>query len=151
VTLHNHQLEIISQFVPAAYLHLPRAEQSILIFDINLLVYSYGLSLLLALSMASPATLGYKLGRSLLAWLCVLLPIHIFSIIIAVFRFLLVQSEAQIAYQILGDAVGWVNVVVIFDQLCTLIFPTITPLILWGWFYRDYLASLAPQFIFTQD
>jgi len=135
----GYLLEITSYLSPTAEI---AAQAGVLTFTANPLIYSYSLPFFIALSFATPASLGTRLQRIFWVWLLVLLPVQAFSVCISIFKSLL--FDTPMAMQLNPPAWSFDATALSF-QFVTLILPPMVPIMLWMWLYRDYLQQLAPQ------
>ncbi len=141
VVQNGYLLDITSRFAPSLE---AAAQGGLLAFTVNPLIYSYSLPFFMALSFATPATVGLRLKRIFGVWLFVLLPVQLFSVCVSVFKSLLFDTPAVSSGQLLVPVWSY-NAAALSFQFVTLILPPMVPIMLWMWLYRDYLQQLAPQ------
>jgi hypothetical protein len=113
-------------------------------FEINPLIFGYGLPLLTGLILASPGQLENKIFKILGGGL-ILLPFQVWGVSFDALRtvyFGLGQGVAELAHQGAGlppDAVA------LGYQLGFLILPAVTPILVWVGMHTDFIRVLAPR------
>ncbi|RLA24539.1 MAG: hypothetical protein DRQ62_04860 [Gammaproteobacteria bacterium] len=109
---------------------------------VNPLIYSYGLPLALALILASPFNF-VKTTRCMLISILVFLLIQIWGICFESLKVLFLQTPPELLANI--RLLPWqLDIIALGYQLGALILPAVTPVIIWVWFYRDFIARFAP-------
>jgi hypothetical protein len=130
----GYRLEVVTQ------LNLSMASQrGVLAFDINPLIYSYSLPLFSALLFSTPAPEWLQWRRWLLAFPLLLL-LQTWGVVFEALKTVFIQLAAELPatmqlsqMQLEGIALGY--------QTGTLILPTVAPILLWGFFSRDFLQQ----------
>jgi len=140
----GHLLEITTSITLPINVGIPEGAQALFAFDVNPLLYGYGLPFFMALTFAVPNMLGRKLRQVSLAWLFILLPVQTFCVIVLILKVLVFQTEPSISSQIVSTPFGRETVALAY-QFSSLILPPVTPLVIWMFLNRDYLRVLAPQ------
>ena len=114
-------------------------------FDINPLIYGYGLPLLTGLILASPGEIENKIFKVLGGGL-ILLPFQVWGVSFDALKtvyFSLGQGVAEQAYQGAGLPP---DVVALGYQLGFLILPAVAPILVWIGMHSDFIRVLAPRF-----
>lgn len=119
----------------------PPAGDDVLGFQLNPLIYSYGLPLLTALILATPSTRKWS---NLLWGIFLILPTETFSMTFSVLKTLTFDVGAAFQTQ-QGISPGVADSIALGYQIGTLLLPMIAPLIIWAALNRDFLLQLAPQ------
>ena len=134
-------VEVIAEVtVPAQ--DVPQGMVAELPIPVNPLIYSYGLPLALALILASPLNFARTLG-SVIFSIVVFLLIQIWGICFESLKVLFLQTPVELLGQI--SIANWqLDMIALGYQLGTLILPAVTPIIIWVWFYRDFISRFTP-------
>jgi len=134
ITLKNYQFEVVTFF------EIANIKGAQLAFDINPLKYTYGFPLFVALTIASNSRWMDKLWYSLIAFFITLL-FQIWGVGFDTIRHLLFEfNGAYAAYFDYADFTK--NAISLASQLGFLIFPSLIPVILWGYFENQYVLTL---------
>ncbi|MFZ1828309.1 MAG: exosortase H-associated membrane protein [Candidatus Competibacteraceae bacterium] len=137
-------VDIVTQFMTtSANVTLPPGAQAQLIFTINALQYTYGLPLLLALTLAAPTDIGDKLYRTMMGSMVFML-IPVWGIACDALKVLVFQMEPAIAEQ-MGTTPLTRELLALAYQLGYLILPAVAPILIWAAFHRDFLREWLPQ------
>ena len=113
-------------------------------FDINPLIFGYGLPLLTGLILASPGEIENKIFKIVGGGL-ILLPFQVWGVSFDALKtvyFGLGQGVAEQAYQGAGLPP---DVVALGYQLGFLILPAVTPILVWIGMHPDFIRVLAPR------
>lgn len=122
----------------------PSMQLGQLVFQLNPLIYAYGTPLLVALIFSVPEPLEDKWGRIALGVLALFL-VQTWGVVFGILKVLAFNAGPQVAE--LAGILGWRREAVALGyQFGYLILPAVTPLILWMYFYRDFLGTLVPAF-----
>lgn len=146
VKLVNHQLEISTLLTPPGVSHDKLAA---LAFDINPLLYSYSFPFALALILSTPSTWIKKLAAILIAY-CALLLVQSWGVCFHAAKTLMYQSSPEIQVQLHIQPVTHVLVGLAY-QFGYLILPSLSPLIVWGMLFKQFVYDIAPQLIITEQ
>ncbi|SEH08620.1 exosortase H-associated membrane protein [Candidatus Venteria ishoeyi] len=122
--------------------HIDASNQGLLVLTVNPLLYGYGMPLLVALMLAglNPG----PLGNLFWVWLCLLLPIQVFGVVMAILHTLVFEMPVSVAMQVTDSETGR-NILALINQFSSLILPGLTPFIIWFYLQQDYLLELIPQ------
>ncbi|MCB1777174.1 MAG: hypothetical protein KDI50_07045 [Candidatus Competibacteraceae bacterium] len=145
VEAHGITVDIVTQFLttaPEPIAPSPGA-QAQLIFTLNALKYTYGLPLLLALTLAAPTKIGDKLYRTIMGSLVFLL-IPVWGLVCEALKVLVFQMEPAIAAQ-MGSTPLTRELLALAYQLGYLILPAVAPMLIWAALHRDFLREWLPQ------
>jgi hypothetical protein len=140
----GQMLEITTSITLPISAGILEGAQALFAFDVNPLLYGYGLPFFMALTFAVPNKLSRKLRQVSLAWLFILLPVQTFCVIVLILKVLVFQTEPSISSQIVSTPFARETVALAY-QFSRLILPPVTPLVIWMFLNRDYLQVLAPQ------
>jgi len=141
----GYTVDVVTRFTLAqAGILRHGAEQGLLAFGVNPLIYQYSIPLLFGLVLASPGSEGRKLA-SMGVGLLVLLPVAAFGVTLEVLKSLAFDFGPAVGATVGGGPVLR-NLLALSYQLGYLILPSISPVILWIMLYRDFVAELAPGF-----
>ncbi|PID49622.1 MAG: hypothetical protein CR991_06275 [Proteobacteria bacterium] len=141
--LEGHYLILASNFGHDAVGNIvsPPPAEDLLGFHLNPLIYGYSLPLLAALILAVS---GQDKWLKLLAGLCLLLPVEVFSMFFSVLKTLTFDVGA--AFQQQQSITTWqADIIAMAYQSGTLLLPMIAPLIIWMALNRDFIVQLAPR------
>jgi len=144
VEQHGHLLEVITSITPTLNIAVPAGMEAIFTFEVNPLIYGYGLPFFMALTFAAPNTVSRKLRQIGLAWLLILLPVQAFCVLALILKTLVFHTEPSISLQIVSSRWSREAIALAF-QFGSLILPPVTPLLIWMFFNQAYLQVLAPQ------
>ena len=134
VTLKNNLFEVVTYFEVA---HMKGSQ---LAFDINPLKYTYGFPLFVALTIASNSQWMDKIWYSLIAFFITLL-FQIWGVSFDIIRHLLYEfNGVYAAYFDYSDITK--NFTSLASQLGFLIFPSLIPVVLWGYLEKQYVRKL---------
>ncbi len=138
-------VDIITRFVMAAPADVaaPPGAQAQIIFTVNALKYTYGLPLLLALTLATPTDIGDKLYRAVMGGVVFML-IPVWGIACDALKVLVFQMEPAIAEQ-MGTTPLTRELLVLAYQLGYLILPAVAPILIWAVFHQDFLREWLPK------
>ncbi|MCK5525180.1 MAG: hypothetical protein KAI83_18795 [Thiomargarita sp.] len=100
VEQHGHLLEVITSITPTLNIAVPAGVEAIFTFEVNPLIYGYGLPFFMALTFAAPNRLSRKLRQIGLAWLLILLPVQAFCVIALILKTLVFHTEPSLSFQI---------------------------------------------------
>jgi len=140
----GYTLDVVTRFAPPSASGLPPGRVGEVVFELNPLVYGYGLPLYTALVLATPGKEGAKWGSWILGML-VLFPMQAWGVCFDILKTLLFGLGPEIGGQ-LGFAQWQIEAVALGYQFGSLILPAVTPVVLWIAFHRSYLATLVPGF-----
>lgn len=141
----GHLLNIVTQLTLAeAGMSAPNDHQGILVFTVNPLIYSYGLPLLTALVIAVPDQ-DAMLTRRLTLGFMVLLLVGAMGVSTAIFKTLIFDLGTVSAAKI-GITAWEREAVALAYQFNSLVLPGLTPITLWLFMCRGFVAELAPNF-----
>nr|WP_221893985.1 exosortase H-associated membrane protein [Bathymodiolus japonicus methanotrophic gill symbiont] len=133
----GYRIEVIAE-VTVASQNVPKGMVAELPIPVNPLIYSYGLPLALALILAFTRTL-----RNIIISILVFLLIQIWGICFESLKVLFLQTPAELLGNI--KLPGWqLDIIALGYQLGALILPAVTPVIIWVWFYKDFIAGFVP-------
>ena len=137
----GYLVDVIAEVtVPAQ--DVPQGMIAELPIPVNPLIYSYGLPLALALILASPLNFTRTLRNIIISTLVFLL-IQIWGVCFESLKVLFLQTPAELLGNI--KLPGWyLDVIALGYQLGALILPAVTPVIIWVWFYKDFIAGFVP-------
>ena len=137
----GYLVEVIAAVtVPAQ--DMPQGMIAELPIPVNPLIYSYGLPLALALILASPINFSRTLTNILISILVFLL-IQIWGVCFESLKVLFLQTPVELLGNI--RLLSWqLDVIALGYQLGALILPAVTPVIIWVWFYRDFISRFTP-------
>ena len=141
--LDGHNLIVAANFSQAANgsIVTPALNGDALGFQINPLVYSYGLPLLVSLLLATPTQ--HKLSKIAMG-LALILPTELFSMVFSVLKTLTFNvGSTFIAQQSLSQT--GVDAIALGYQVGMLLLPMIAPLVIWVGLNREFMTQLAPQ------
>ncbi len=126
-------------------LTIPIAQnEASLALELNPLSYGYGLPFFVALVFAAPGEFETKVGQILLAWGLVLLPVQWLGLTILSLKTLVFDIHPAIAALIAPEP--WQQeAIAIGYQFSSLVLPALSPLLVWVYFYRDFLQDLLPE------
>ncbi len=138
-------VDIVTRFVMATSADgsTPPGTHGQLLFTINALKYTYGLPLLLALTLAAPTAWGEKLYRAVMGGL-LLLPVPVWGVACEALKTLVFDMDPAVALQ-MGTTPLTRELLVLAYQLGYLILPAVTPILIWAAFHRDFLGELLPR------
>lgn len=115
-----------------------------IVFDINPLIYGYGLPLLTGLILASPGELENKILKIVAGGL-ILLPFQAWGVAFDALKTLYFKLGPQVAQQAY-EAVGLPpDAIALGYQLGFLILPAVTPIMVWIGMHQKFLGVLAPR------
>ena len=137
----GYLVDVIAEVTVSAQ-DVPQGMVAELPIPVNPLIYSYGLPLVLALILASPLNFAKTLGNIIISILIFLL-IQIWGVCFESLKVLFLQTPSEL----LGDIslLSWqLDMIALGYQLGVLILPAVTPVIIWVWFYRDYIVRFTP-------
>ena len=141
--LDGHNLIVAANFSQAANgtIITPALNGDALGFQINPLVYSYGLPLLVSLLLATPT--ANKLKKIAIG-LALILPTELFSMVFSILKTLTFNvGSSFIAQQTLSQT--GVDTIALGYQVGMLLLPMIAPLVIWVGLNREFMTRLAPQ------
>lgn len=143
---HNgYTVDIVTRFTLAqAGIVRQGAEQGLLAFEVNPLIYEYCIPLLFGLVLASPGSESRKLA-SMGIGLLVLLPVAAFGVTLEVLKSLAFDFGPVVGATV-GQGEILRNLLALSYQLGYLILPAISPVVLWIVLYQDFVTELAPGF-----
>lgn len=135
---------IVSAYVPPPPgVEVPAGQLAIADIDVNVLLYTYGLAVFWGLMFASPSeefSLAQKLRDSFIGWL-LLLPLHAFGCVMHVaLNVFVVLGEQSVVYA--AERGVSPTFVAYFYQFSSLVMPTLSGLIMWAIFQRNFLRDL---------
>ena len=114
---------------------LPDGRVSTPIAGVDPAHYAYGISLFLALLIASRSQ---RLVRRATAGYCILLIPQAFSLILV----LLGQIVREVPLEILGISVWQADAIMVGNMFGMIVLPTLAPVVLWLWFEGAFFRSL---------
>jgi hypothetical protein len=141
--LDGHNLIVAANFSQATNgsIITPALNGDALGFQINPLVYSYGLPLLVSLLLATPT--AHKIKKIAIG-LAFILPTELFSMVFSVLKTLTFNvGNTFIAQQSLSQT--GVDAIALGYQIGMLLLPMIAPLVIWVGLNRQFMTQLAPQ------
>jgi hypothetical protein len=141
---HGHLLEVTTSITLSINIAVPDGAEALFAFDVNPLIYGYGLPFLMALTFAVPNTVSSKLRQVSLAWLLVLLPVQTFCVMTLILKVLIFQTEPSISFQIASSDWSREAIALAF-QFGSLILPPVTPLLIWIFLNQNYLQVLSKR------
>ncbi|HXN15261.1 MAG TPA: exosortase H-associated membrane protein [Usitatibacter sp.] len=122
-------------FVTTLKVHPAPGQTALLLLEVNPLLYTYGLALLLALMLAARAK-----WWKILVGAALLLPFQSFGI---AFDFLAQVVRLDPAVSAQAGLSGWRREAIAFGyQVGSLIFPSLVPVMLWALFCRAFIARV---------
>jgi len=137
----GYLVEVIAEVtVPAQ--NLPRGMVAELPIPVNPLIYSYGLPLGLALTLASPFSFFRTLGAIFISLLLFLL-IQVWGISFESTKVLFLQTPPEL----IGNMIlpSWQrDCIALGYQFGVLILPVVTPIVIWVVFYQDFIVQFTP-------
>ncbi|MCH9699213.1 MAG: hypothetical protein K0U68_14015 [Gammaproteobacteria bacterium] len=146
VTLVNHQLEISTLLAPPG---LSQGQLASLAFDINPLLYSYSFPFAVALILSTPSNWIKTLASILIAYIALLL-VQSWGVCFHVAKTLMYQSGPEIHALLNVQPVTYVLVGLAY-QFGYLILPSLSPLIVWGVLFKQFVYDIAPQLLITEQ
>ncbi len=150
VEQHGGFLDVVTRFsaslVPGTKVEPGRTSE--IIFTINALKYSYGVPLLLALSLAVPASVGRRLVR-FFSGAIVLVPLQVWGVYFDTLVTLVFKLGPTIGHQ-MGTSELSRNGIALAYQLGYLILPAVGPIIIWALFNMAFIESMAPNLAYRR-
>lgn len=143
VKLVHHQLEISTMLAP------PGVSNGQLVFEINPLLYSYSFPFAAALILSTPSTWLKKVVAILIAYF-VLLLVQSWGVCFHVAKTLMYQSGPEIIAQLKVQPITHILVGLAY-QFGYLILPSLSPLIVWGMLFKQFVYDIAPQLLITEQ
>ena len=120
---------------------LPGAARAVVSAESNVLLFSFGLPMLVALILAAREP---HLVRHLLVGYFVLLPFQTWGVVVDVLKNVVILAPPAISAQTGFDS--WQREVIVFAyQFGSLILPTVAPAIVWVLMHRRFLENFATQ------
>lgn len=111
-------------------------------FAVHPLNFNYGLPLCVALILASPGGLLVAC-RNILIAVIILLLVQIWGIYFDVLRNLFIDIPMQLGERVNLPKVQLYLIAMGF-QFGSMVFPAVTPLVIWGVLYQTFIVSVAP-------
>lgn len=146
VIQHGNRIEIATKLDASLLRAGPVPAGGTVAFELNPLIYGYGLPLLAGLTLASPGELEGKIFR-IVGGGAVLLLFQAWGVGFDALRTLYFSLGPQVA-QAAADAAGLPpDAVALGYQLGFLIMPAVVPILLWVALNTRYLQSLAPGLV----
>ena len=129
---HDREFEVITRLEL-----VPTQPGAVFAFNLNPLLYGYGLPLLAGLCFASPDTFKNRLLKVALGWLVIALLAQLAGLYIEVIKVLVYHTSREISLQVINTT--WIrDLLALSFQFTTLILPVILPVILWLFLYRKF-------------
>lgn len=143
----GYRVEVIAEVTIAAQ-NVPKGMVAELPIPVNPLKYSYGLPLALALILASPLNFAKTL-RNVIISILVFLLIQVWGVCFESLKVLFLQTPVELLGNI--SPPSWQQgIIALGYQLGSLILPAVAPVIIWVWFYKDFIAGFAPALLRKQ-
>lgn len=143
----GYRVEVIAEVTVAAQ-NVPKGMVAEIPIPVNPLKYSYGLPLALALILASPLNFAKTL-RNVIISILVFLLIQIWGVCFESLKVLFLQTPVELLGNI--RLPSWqLSIIALGYQLGSLILPAVAPVIIWVWFYKDFIAGFAPALLRKQ-
>ena len=140
----GHMIEITTNLDLALLQPAAGVRGGVIAFDLNPLIYGYGLPLLTGLILASPGDIEAKVFRIVAGGL-VLLPFQAWGVSCDALKTLYFNLGPQVAQAARSSAGVPPDVVALAYQLGYLILPAVTPVLCWIAMHRDFIGRLAPR------
>ena len=143
----GYRVEVIAEVTVAAQ-NVPKGMVAEIPIPVNPLKYSYGLPLALALILASPLNFAKTL-RNVIISILVFLLIQVWGVCFESLKVLFLQTPVELLGNIRPPS--WqLRIIALGYQLGSLILPAVAPVIIWVWFYKDFIAGFAPALLRKQ-
>lgn len=111
---------------------------------INPLIYNFGLPLCIALILSSPGSLLKTLFNCALSFL-LLLPVQLWGICFDFMKTIFLQTPSHLINNFTLQP--WqLELIGISYQIGTLVLPSVAPVIIWLFLYRNFVAQFIPSF-----
>jgi len=132
---------IVNITLPAA--QVPQGMVAELPISINPLIYSHGLPLGLSLILSSPFS-PLKTAFNLTLYLFTSFPFQLFGICFEFMKTLFLQTPKELTNNTI--LAPWqLDSIAVSYQMGSLVLPTITPIIIWLFLYRDFIVQFVPS------
>lgn len=145
VEQHGGYLDVITRFSPSLIpgTKLEPGHVGQVLFTVNALKYSYGVPLLLALSLAVPGSWRHRLTRFVMGAI-LLIPLQVWGVYFDSLVTLVFKMPHVIAEQMGTTALSREGIALAY-QLGYLILPAVGPIIIWAFFNIEFIKSMAPN------
>jgi len=111
-------------------------------FDLNPLLYSYGLPFFAALTLAAPQPVLAKIWQILLVAALILVPVQLFGLVMTTLKVLVFQTTPAVTAQLAASA--WSQSLIgLGYQFGNLVLPSLLPLLAWLLFNQSYVKRLS--------
>lgn len=139
---HGHDIEVVTRVVSSA----ARAGDmpTRISFELNPLIYAYGLPLYAGLALAAPTRPARRKARNLVIGLLVVFPVLLWGASFDILETLAITLASDTAAY--ADFSGFGYVIAWCALFGHLILPGAMPLAVWLALHRDFLRELAPAF-----
>ena len=138
------KLEMVTQFIraPTADLSAPAGADLQLVVTVDALQYAYGLPLLLALTLATPASWGRRMLSAAIGTVAVF-PVVVWGVVCETLKVLVFQADPEVSMQMqIGPLQR--ELLALGYQLGYLILPSLVPIMIWGLLHREFLRNWMP-------
>ena len=137
----GYHLEIVANVtIPTS--EVPKGMVAELPVPINPLIYNYGLPICMALILSSPGSL-LKTFYNIILSVLLLLPIQLWGVCFEFMKVLFLQTPRHLTANVAIQP--WqMDAVAIGYQMGALVFPAVTPIIIWLFLYRDFIVQFYP-------
>ena len=142
VEQHGYTLDVVTRFSPPAQPGMPQVTAGELVFELNPLIYGFGLPLYTALILATPDQDNKNWWRWFFG-LALLFPLQAWGVSFDILKTLLFNLGPEVSAE-LGFRPWQKEAVALGYQFGTLILPAVAPIVLWMGQHRVFVASLAP-------
>lgn len=140
----GHTIEITTSLDPAVLGPTAGMQGGVIAFDLNPLIYGYGLPLLAGLILASPGDVEAKVFRIVAGGL-LLLPFQAWGVSCDALKTLYFNLGPQVAQTARSSAGIPPDAIALAYQLGYLILPAVTPILVWIFMHREFIGRLAPR------
>ncbi len=139
----HYLLEVDTLLTPEQPLPGADGRTALMVLTVNPMIYAYGMPLIFGLTMAAPLTLRRKLTQVVLGFL-VLLPVQVWGVVWEVMKHF--QFSMGPPGRVVIAELGLNQEVIAFAyQMGYLVLPSITPVITWVLFNRDFIQRLVGE------
>ncbi len=121
---------------------IPKGKIAELLYPINPLQYNYGLPLCLALILAATNSL-LKSGRNIVISILLLLLVQLWGVYFDFLKSLFLQTPSHLVGNIVLQ--DWqFDFIAICYQIGALVLPSVAPLVIWLFLYKDFVSQFMP-------
>lgn len=141
----GYSLEVVTHLVlqPSSSLSIPEGSRAVIAFDVNPLLYGFGLPFYAALLMALPDNREVHSGHFLGGFILLVL-VQAIGINFDIWKALIFQFGNALDKRL--TIASYVPELVAYGyQMSSLILPVVTPAILWLGFFQDYWQNLGQE------